>query len=107
VEKKGFDLLLSASAVVGQDPRTADLGIAGAGSVDPVDADGLAALRARPADGGRRRAIGPAGRDRVLQFHWTSIADRYRPVHATGPITGRAGDPTTARALGDLGGPTG
>ncbi len=75
--------------------------------VDPFDTDALAAaLGGLLADGDRRRAIGAAGRHRVRQFDWPSIADRYRAVYSSvsGPDRADEGPPAPP-ALTDHGEP--
>jgi glycogen synthase len=58
--------------------------------VDPFDTAAFAlALEGLLNDPGRRQAIAEAGRARVAEFAWPTIADRYRQVYATVTAPGR------------------
>lgn len=63
VEKKGFDLLLSAYAAIGEEQRTADLVIAGDGAARP----GLERMAGDLGLSGRVRFVGRLSRDEVGQ----------------------------------------
>jgi glycogen(starch) synthase len=58
--------------------------------VDPFDTAAFAqSLEGLLADPARRRAIGAAGRARVGEFAWSTIADRYRQIYASVAGPGR------------------
>jgi glycosyltransferase involved in cell wall biosynthesis len=60
--------------------------------VDPFDTAGFAAtLEALLLEPDRRRAIAASGRQRVAEFGWPIIAERYRSIYAS--VTGPGGAP--------------